>query len=112
MKSLDETQAREIVLFRISQAQEPGGPPPLRLFAEQIQREGLTGWLLSTATINSLLTGRMYPALRDRDGNAFEWSKVPRRQCGRCTTSERPQTTKGRLALLEQQVADIQRRLS
>lgn len=112
MKSIDPTAATEIVLFRMSEALQADGPRPLRLFAETLQREGLTKRLLSVPTINSLLTGHMYPNLCDREGNPFKWDTVPRRSCGRRGGAQSVGSLTHRVGLLEQQVAEIQRRLS
>lgn len=112
MKSIDEQAAREIVLFRISEALLPDGPSPLRVFAETIRREGLTKRLLSVPTITNLLTGRMYPTLQDREGRPFVWNEIPRRTCGRVAGSQSLGSHEHRIRKLEQQMIEVQRRLS
>lgn len=112
MKSIDEQAAREIVLFRISEALVPDGPSPLRVFADTIHREGLTRRRMSVPTLTNLLTGHMYPNLEDRDGNVFKWDEVPRRTCGRVVGAQSVGSHEHRIRKLEQQIVELTRRLS
>lgn len=75
--------AREIVLCRLDETESVSGARPLKQFAQAMYECGLTPKLVSNSYMAKLLRGEMFPDLTDRDGQRFDWSRVPRAPRGR-----------------------------
>lgn len=80
---MDEDQAREIVLCRLGEINSPQGPRTLSVFARTMYEYGLTRRIVSVSLLSQLLSGRMYPELKDREGRPFDWDLVPKATRGR-----------------------------
>lgn len=80
---MDEDQAREIVLCRLGELESPTGPRTLSVFARKMYEYGLTRRIVSVSLMSQLLSGHMYPGLKDREGRPFNWTLVPRATRGR-----------------------------
>lgn len=80
---MTEDQAREIVLCRLGEINSPQGPRTLTVFARTMYEYGLTRRIVSVSLLSQLLSGRMYPELKDREGRPFDWDLVPKATRGR-----------------------------
>jgi hypothetical protein len=80
---MDEDQAREIVLCRLGELESPTGPRTLSVFARTMYEYGLTRRIVSVSLLSQLLSGRMYPELKDREGRPFDWDLAPKATRGR-----------------------------
>lgn len=80
---MTEDQAREIVLCRLGEINSPQGPRTLTMFARTMYEYGLTRRIVSVSLLSQLLSGRMYPGLKDREGRPVDWDLVPKATRGR-----------------------------
>lgn len=80
---MTEDQAREIVRCRLGETNSPQGPRTLTVFARTMYEYGLTRRIVSVSLLSQLLSGRMYPELKDREGRPFDWDLVPKATRGR-----------------------------
>jgi len=86
---LTEDTAREIVLTRMTELTYKDQLSTLKEFAKELYQVGSTPHIYSVSTLYKVLSGQMYPDLKDREGKPFKWDDVPRRQRGPGRTRSR-----------------------
>lgn len=104
---IPEDRARDIVVFRISQARDSQTPslPTLEEFGRQLVELGYLDAVVSRETLRRLLSGRMYPKLEDPEtGKPFEWAVVPSAARGK-------RSRESEIAELRQHVNNLLRRV-
>lgn len=98
---LSQDMARELVLCRLAEVTERTETRSLKQFSREMHEIGVTLRPLSVSTLHRLFTGQMYPELKDRDGEQFNWALLPRAARGRRAGVS---SHTSRLTRIEQQV--------